>query len=216
MKKIKSFSLIEVAIASFIFMVVAIMATASFAMVRRTNERVRVYKDTGECREILQNYVENGVKNSNKEPRIMGIDSSLVFKNIAILNDATELNSLLPEQYKFIGLAMIEENGYSVIYKKDQRYFYKNFEGITPSSGDSSQEGGEFLKTGDFSCFGSPEVESSTPFKIWGLKNSINPTSHLFTTVLEDRIYDIKDPTPENKNFSYLFSTTINNKGSIE
>lgn len=216
MKKIKSFSLIEVTIASFIFMIVAIMATASFAMVRRTNERVKIYKDTGECREILQNYVENGVKNSNKGSRILGIDSSLKFKDIQVLNDSTELNALLPEQYKFIGLAMIEENGYSVIYKQDQRYLYNNFEDSIPSNGESSQAGGEFLKTGDLSCFGSSEPESSTPFKIWGLKNIKSPSSHLITVVLEDGIYDVKGPNPENKNFSYLFSTTINNKGSFE
>jgi len=225
MKKIKSFSLIEILIASSIFMFVAIMAAASFGMVRRANDRARDLKNTGECREILQNFVESGVNNSSKEPRIMGIigqGDGYLFKDIKIANDGSLQDQLQAEDIQFSGLAMFLSDGsYSVIYKdKNQKYLYKEFAqndpDITlPSEGEIVPAASEFLKTGNQSCYGSPvSLGSATPFKIWGVKNN-NRSSHLFTVVLEDNLYNIQNPTSQDQNFSYLSLRVSNGEGSF-
>ncbi len=226
MKKILSFSLIEILIASSIFMFVAMMAAASFGMIRKANDRARDLKNTGECREILQNFVESGVNNSNREPRIMGIigqGDGYLFKDIDVANDSLSLEQLPTEDIQFAGLAMFLSDGsYSVIYKdKSQQYLFREFgkdgsDATLPVEGDSVPVANEFLKTGNQTCYGSPtSLGLATPFKIWGVKNNNNQSSHLFTVVLEDNLYNIQNPTSQDQNFSYLSLRVSNGEGNF-
>lgn len=225
MKKIQSFSLIEIMIASSIFMLVAMMAAASFAMVRRANDKAHDLKNTGECREILQNYVESGVKNSNTTPRVMGIIAQgdiYKFKDIKIIDNNASANLILPESYQFSGLAMIQDDGsYLIIYKdKNQNYLYKEIklgEGASmPVEGDNVPTADKFLKTGNETCFSSPtSLESAKPFQIWGVKNNRNQNLYLITVILEDNLYSIQNPTSQDQNFSHIYLRVTNGEGNF-
>ena len=73
--KTKGFTLIEILIASFIFMMVIVMATASFAMIKKSNELTTDISKTNECAKQTENYINMMVRSADfGSSRIVAID----------------------------------------------------------------------------------------------------------------------------------------------
>ncbi|MCX6809933.1 MAG: prepilin-type N-terminal cleavage/methylation domain-containing protein [Candidatus Berkelbacteria bacterium] len=73
--KTKAFTLIEILVASFIFMMVIVMATASFAMIKKSNELTTDISKTNECAKQTENYINLMVRSANfGTSRIVAID----------------------------------------------------------------------------------------------------------------------------------------------
>ena len=209
--KTKSFTLIEVLVASTIFMLVAMMAAASFAAVRQTNAKATDLKNTSECREVLQNFVQSEVKNSNSGARIMEIkfvDPNYVLGDV--LSDFPALGST--DKGYSDGVAFIGKDGvsYKALYKNQDTHTYQYKE--VPKAaimGHKVPAGDEFLRTGDVGCFGS----SNLPFQINKIPD--NGDSSVFSIVvnLEDKIYVVPEPLAVNHDFAYVLMKAVNAGG---
>ncbi len=72
--KVKSYSLIEILIATLIFMVVIMVAVSAFALVKRSNEISGDYSKTDECARQIENFVSSIFRSASLgNPRIMAI-----------------------------------------------------------------------------------------------------------------------------------------------
>jgi len=72
--KLKSFSLIEVLIASYVFMIVIMMVTSSFAMIRKSNENSDDVRITSTCARQVEDVFRSAIKSANfGSPAVMGI-----------------------------------------------------------------------------------------------------------------------------------------------
>lgn len=63
--KLKSFTLIEVMIASYVFMIVIMMVTSSFAMIRKSNENSDDSRVTSSCARQVEDVFKSAVKSAN-------------------------------------------------------------------------------------------------------------------------------------------------------
>lgn len=72
--KTKAFTLIEILIATMIFMTVAIMAVAAFAMVKRSNEITSDQAKTDECSRQVENFIGSVFRSASfGSPRVMAL-----------------------------------------------------------------------------------------------------------------------------------------------
>jgi len=219
MIKIKSFTLIEVTIATLIFMMVAIMATVSFGMVRRANDRAATLKNAGECREILQNYIKSEVKNAIPNNGVLGIkEVSHIATSIPVTNSIPA--SLVQNQ--FVGVVLVQENGTSkLIYKSETNYHYYYKELATsPASGSfvSLDSGLELLKDGtEIKCQGSPEDSYRLPFTIFSIKQNGGEETPILVKE-QDRVYAVytdAQPTSADQSFAYSSVSVVNGEAGI-
>jgi len=72
--KLKSFTLIEILIASLIFVSVMVVATASFALVKKSNENTEDLKIASSCARQIEDFVKAQIKSSSFSGRVMAID----------------------------------------------------------------------------------------------------------------------------------------------
>ena len=129
----KSFTLVEILIASLIFMMVAMTAAASFAMVRRSNDKADDVRITSECARHLESFLTAEVRNSAYKWRVLAIDCT----DPATTCETYHLKRMSRVDSDYAGVALFpSEPGagkkYHVIYKwhtvdqnKDDTYRYK-------------------------------------------------------------------------------------------
>lgn len=72
--KIKTFTLIEILIASLIFVSVMVVATSCFALVKKSNENSEDLKIASSCARQVEDFVRAQIKSSSFNGRIMAID----------------------------------------------------------------------------------------------------------------------------------------------
>lgn len=73
--KIKSFTLVEVMVASYVFMVVMVMVVASYALIKKSNESSDDIRITSTCSRQVEEIFRSAIKAANfGKPLIMGID----------------------------------------------------------------------------------------------------------------------------------------------
>ena len=126
--RLKSFTLIEVMIASYIFMVVILMVVASFAMVRKSNESSDDSRVTSNCSRQVEDIFRSAVKSANfGKPLIKGITfgvSSGVSKYTLVSTSTSGL----------VGFATFEDPQVSDISKVKIKTFVKKPETIGSST----------------------------------------------------------------------------------
>lgn len=223
--KLKSYTLIEVTIAAIVFMLVAIMATVSFSMIRSSNEKSASLKNAGECREILQNYVESEVKNASKDKRIMGLkyaSGNYTLKDLVASDEPTVAG-------RYIGVALFSNAPkYKVIYKMtdgtNYHYYYSEHSypptGLPPVDGTAISPGkNELLKGGtEIQCVASDDSEDLEPFSALSVNATTGGGKHSILIGLNDKIFtlykDQKLPSPV-KNFAYAQVEVVNQEVSL-
>jgi type II secretory pathway pseudopilin PulG len=73
-RRIKSFTLIEILIASLIFVSVMVVATTSFALVKKSNDNSEDMKIASSCARQVEDFVKAQIKSSSFNGRVMAID----------------------------------------------------------------------------------------------------------------------------------------------
>ena len=73
-RKYKSFTLVEILIASLIFVSVMVVATASFALVKKSNENTDDLRAASSCARQIEDFIKAQVKSSSFGPRVMAVD----------------------------------------------------------------------------------------------------------------------------------------------
>jgi len=115
--KLKGYSLMEVLVASLIFMSVIIVSVSSFAMVKNSDNHIEDVSIASGCSRQLDDVITAQIRSSNFSPRIKGLvygDGKYIFDDIQI-------------EKKYAGLALFTVPGkYSVIFKEGQDYFFKD------------------------------------------------------------------------------------------
>lgn len=85
MAKIKAFTLIEILIASSIFMVVAISSAAAFAMVKKSNNKTEDLRIANDCARQVEDFIKNEVRSASSGEKIKGLKySGGVYSGITI------------------------------------------------------------------------------------------------------------------------------------
>ena len=121
--RLKSFTLIEVMIASYIFMVVILMVVASFAMVRKSNENSDDSRVTSNCSRQVEDIFRSAVKSANfGKPLIKGI----VYNGSKYTLISTSTSGL-------VGFATFEDPQDPDISKVRIKTFVKKVETTSPS-----------------------------------------------------------------------------------
>jgi len=125
--KLKSFTLIEILIATLIFMLVAMIAATTFVMVRNTSDKTSDLAGANACSRQIESFVESMVRSSRYGygKRIMGVDKSDLGASY-VLKDLYQSETL----QRFYGLAFfVENNKYRVVIKRDGEngYLTKDF-----------------------------------------------------------------------------------------
>lgn len=224
-KKVKGFTLIEILIASYIFVMVIVMAVASFAMIKRSNEVSDDIRLTSQCARDLEDFVSSRVRSSVDNPRIMAVKLSA---------DGNTFNLITPgAEGKYSGVAVFKLSSspdkitVQTIYKKGDGYFYQ--EQDTPSSSLSAtiSVSGTKLNSNDCSAATSNPVGviTATPFAIAsssaynkGPASSVD-SPPIFTITLDDLFYrrlgGNSQESAENKALSRVYISVVNDLRSI-
>lgn len=118
--KYKSYSLIEILVASMIFMIVIVVSITAFGMVRRTNTKADDLRLTNQCARQIEDYIGSQIRSANTKERIMAIADrgagSYIFRK-------------LPDSFDnyYQGLVLFNgANSYLAIYKIGGVYYAKS------------------------------------------------------------------------------------------
>ena len=237
---IKSFSLIEILVASMIFMVVVIMTVASFGMIQRSNEATSDLSNTSECARQIENITSSVFKSASyRQPRVMSI---VLNSGVYSLDEVDSVG----EPVRAAGFAVFEKSStegeikMSAIIKKidvDENlwgYYYKTVE-IPESSSEedlndvlnSSDTGTTFQPIHSNVCraLSSGIDEDSNnyekPFKIsltnpyGGGPSSLSGNSVYYLTLNDVIFSKFSDQTKDDKTASRVYLEVINNITSI-
>jgi len=118
-EKIRGFTLIEILIASLIFVTVAVMAVAAFASAKKSNDQSSDMRVINECNHQIGDLLRAKVQGADIEKRIYGL--------IKTDTDTYKLEkpSSLRDGKNYTGLAVFESsNQFTPIFKQDGAYFY--------------------------------------------------------------------------------------------
>ena len=235
---IKSFSLIEILVASMIFMVVVIMTVASFGMIQRSNEATSDLSNTSECARQIENITSSVFKSASyRQPRVMSI---VLNSGVYSLDEVDSVG----EPVRAAGFAVFEKSStegeikMSAIIKKidvDEKlfgYYYKTVE-IPESS--SEVELNAVLNSGDTDVTFQPihsnecrallsgtyEDDYEKPFEIsltnpyGGGPSSLSGNSVYYLTLNDVIFSKFSDQTQDDKTASRVYLEVINNITSI-
>lgn len=126
--KIKSFTLIEILIASLIFVSVMVVATTSFALVRRSNDNSEDMKIASSCARQVEDFVKAQIKSSSFSGRVMAIDFDTTSGQYKIY-PITQKMSTEKKSVNVAGIVLFPAAGkYVAIFKKitatDSSYYF--------------------------------------------------------------------------------------------
>jgi len=225
MKKLKSFTLIEILIASYIFMMVIMMVVASFAMIKRSNDTSDDIRLTSQCARDLEDFVSSRIRSSVDGPRIMAVKLS---------DDGNTFNLITPDAgSKYYGVAVFKKSSspdkitVQVIYKKGDVYFYQEQEVASSSLSAAIPVLGTKLNSDDCSAAVSNPAGATpkTPFTIVSSSSyEKGPASRvssppIFTITLDDLFYrrlgGNSQEAPDNKALSHVYVNVVNDLRKI-
>jgi len=114
--KIKSFTLIEVIVATGIFAAVIVLATASYSYTLKSNQRAADINNLTQCTRSVEDYISNQLKNASKEPFIaMGdINGSFV--------DFSDVSKIIPAYSPADAVLIFKENSLLIIMRYQGTY----------------------------------------------------------------------------------------------
>lgn len=167
--KTKAFSLIEILIATIIFMTVVMMAVASFAMVKKSNEITNDQAKTDECSRQIEGFASSIFRSASVgDPVVMAVvrdDSSS-----KLLWDLSEIEN---EEVDAIGLnEEVDAIGFAVFEKAatdDQIILSVIFKDIDTDPA-TSKKTGYYYKSGSFSKLAIVDEMNLTSFLASGLQ----------------------------------------------
>jgi type II secretory pathway pseudopilin PulG len=227
MKKLKSFTLIEILIASYIFVMVIIMAVASFAMIKRSNDTSDDIRLTSQCARDLEDFVSSRVRSSVDDPRIMAVKLSA---------DGSIFNLITPGAgSKYSGVAVFKKTSspdkitVRAIYKKGDGYFYQEQEVASSSLSTTTFSTVNEAKLNSDDCSAAvsnpagatPEtpfaIASSSSYKKGPASGVSSPP--IFTITLDDLFYrrlgGTSQENPDNKALSRVYINVVNDLRAI-
>ena len=119
----------EILVASAIFMGVIIIAAASFAMVRRSNEKSDDSRVVTDCARNLEDVITSEVRSSTQGPRVMGVEAGLAGAMDAV--DLTKLGSGDQKSFnKLIGIIVFPAGTKAHVIYRAKNFPSQNGEGI--------------------------------------------------------------------------------------
>jgi type II secretory pathway pseudopilin PulG len=137
--KLKSFTLIEVMIASYIFMIVIMMVTSSFAMIRKSNENSDDTRVTSSCTRQVEDVFKSAVKSANFGTPIMKVitynDNDIEYK----LYDSKPADILVTtdSSVKIVGFATFEDPNSTDVSRVRVKTFVKKPDTVSAPSTNS-------------------------------------------------------------------------------
>ena len=240
--KIKSYSLIEILLASMIFMVVIFMVVSSFGMIKKSNENTSDLANTTECARQIENIATSIFKSASyHQPRIMPV----VFNNESY-RLGEELSADNPVQA--VGFAVFEksskegkiivsvivkeidaDSGASGYYHDTTEMFESSIKGGATIGLNAPDNGFKLQPIHSNECralmvnetYEGFEGNYDKPFEIrLNSPYSKGPSSLLggsaYSLKLNDMIFTkYSDQTQNDKTASRLYFETINNIGAI-
>lgn len=127
-RKVKSYSLIEILIASMIFMVVAIFGASSFAMISKSNNTTEDFQVAAQCSNQLESFMKNSFEGADKGDRIYGI------RRVGSVHKMYQLSNInISSSAGYSGFLAINENKKRAIFAIADTsgnfgdYYYKDF-----------------------------------------------------------------------------------------
>jgi|GEM_PF-2530899 len=127
--KLRSFTLVEILIASTIFTIVIMTAVSTFALIRRSNYKSADSKVAASCARQIEDFIKAEVTSSNTSPRIELIKQSQTNRNRYSISSVPGFD---PSNYPVLGLALFQGGRVKLIFKDPSRsanggtYRYKN------------------------------------------------------------------------------------------
>lgn len=132
------FTLIEILVASYIFMVVVVTAVAAFAMIKRSNETSDDFRQTNQCAREGENFISSLFRSASYgNPRVYGLvdnGGSYVLRAIKEPTQNTpelELNfsgfvvfSQVPVDNKLAFKAIYKQIAHNVTFNRDEGVYY--------------------------------------------------------------------------------------------
>ena len=143
--KTKAFTLIEILIATILFMTVVMVAVASFAMVKRSSEITNDQAKTDECSRQIEDFTTSLFRSANVgDPVIMAVVRSGERKLLRDLSEIDARDEMAAGETDAIGFAVFEASStqgeiiLSVIFKD------------VDTDGENTQNTGYYYKSGSF------------------------------------------------------------------
>lgn len=196
MKKFKSFTLIEIMVASLIFLVVSSTAVSTFALIRKSNEKTDDIRMTDQCVRQVREVLSEVARANQSQSKIAGISSSSPNHFTIAESEDQNLN--------YFGVAIFEnETAVKAIYKIAGVYYIGDYTLDTPTTIRTGTNTPEIMSS-DCLAFQSlpPGLVWSNdivkPFKVYYEKHypdydANKPGDKIYKVLLEDLIYHAKD-----------------------
>ncbi len=196
MKKVKSFTLIEVMVASLIFLVVSSTAVSAFALIRKSNEKTDDIRMSDQCVRQAREVLSEVVRANQSQSRIAGIDSS--DPNRFTITESEDQNT------GYIGVAIFEsETSVKAIYKISGIYYIGDYTLDTPTTIRRRANSSEIMSS-DCLAFQNIPIglvwsnDIAKPFKVYFEKHYPDYDANkiedkIYKVFLEDLVYHASD-----------------------
>jgi len=218
--KYKSYSLVEILVASMIFMIVIVVSITAFGMIKRSNTKADDLRLTNQCARQVEDYVGSQIRSSNSGKRIMAIEgtSTYIFRDLESEFD----------DHHYPGFALFKSDGeFTIIYKtidnadginygsyRTQNGTYATGQDADGKTISLTPSSGSIIAPQSCSAF-TTEAEDyilkpENPFQI----RKTGPDDNTIEVVLKDAVYRRDVETQEislyNKSFSGIFLRVSN------
>lgn len=196
MKKVKSFTLIEVMVASLIFLVVSSTAVSAFALIRKSNEKTDDIRMADQCVRQTREVLSEVVRANQSQSKIAGISSSN--PNRFIINESED------RDIYYFGVAIFEsETSVKAIYKISGIYYIGDYILDSPTTIRSRANASQIMSS-DCLAFQSlpPGLvwfnDIVKPFKVYYEKHypdydASKSGDKIYKVFLEDLVYHASD-----------------------
>lgn len=229
MRKIKSFTLIEIMVASLIFLVVVSTATSAFALIRSSNMKADDVRLADQCARQVREKLSEVVRANQLQSRIAGVQYSSTGRFTLVESDNTNTD--------YIGVAVFDsETTAKVIYKSAGIYYIRDYELSTPSTIRATTNNRPIIMSADCLAFGEKpdnmvwSGDFVKPFKVYYQKHypdydATKKEDKIFKIVLSDLVFrahdngsiDVEDEysSVQKQTISKLFVDLTNNSRKL-
>ncbi len=197
MRKIKSFTLIEIMVASLIFLVVVSTATSAFALIRSSNVKADDIRLADQCARQVREKLSEIVRANQLQSRIAGVQYTSTGRFTLVESDNNNTG--------YIGVAIFDsETTAKVIYKNVGIYYTRDYELSTPDTIRPVTNSKPMIMSAD--CLAFREKPDNLvwsddfvkPFKVYYRKHypdydSTKPEDRIFKIALVDLVFRAND-----------------------
>lgn len=217
-KKVKSFTLVEVLVAAMIFLVVAATGVAALALIRRSNEKTDDVRLADQCSRQVRDMLSEQVRSAHSKSRLVGLVTNGSRFSIV---DSDDSNS------NYVGVGIFKnDTDVTAIYKALNTYIIREYSLDTPTT--IRPKVNVFPKIMSDECLSFENLpvglswygDFVKPFKVYYEKHQPDydiskPEDKIYRVVLEDLVYRAKDGSVqvedeqssfENKTTSKIFA----------